>query len=178
MARYLLLQTRVCVLVTPRSESQHLGRALASFLESSRRRGMMVPSCKAARPGSTEGSCCLIIAKFPRAWDGKAEACCTIRVNYPGGETTSGSTAVATFLFLIPTLPHPQDSRNVRLKQASVQPGRAPAPSMMQLVLGGCSLPPEGPGRCSQTSAELCSDCTPRPGIRPASFPRGVNASP
>lgn len=30
--------------------------------------------------------CCLIIAKFPRAWDGKAEARCTIRVNHPGGE--------------------------------------------------------------------------------------------
>lgn len=104
--------------------------------------------------------------------------CCTIRVNYPGGETTSGSSAVATFLFLVPTLPRPQDSQNSRLKQACVQPGRAPAPSAMQLVLGGCSFPPEGPGRCSQTSAELCSDCTPHPGIRPPALLRGVNTSP
>lgn len=60
----------------------------------------MVTLCKASKTQSTKYFCCLIIAKFPRAWDGKAEACCAITVNYPGGEATSGSSAVATFSFL------------------------------------------------------------------------------
>lgn len=71
---------------------------------------MMVLSCTALEPQTPEYSW-WIIARFPQAWEGKAEACCTIKFNYPGAETTSGSSTIATLLLLIPTLLHPQDSR-------------------------------------------------------------------
>jgi len=96
----------------------------------------MVTFCRASKPRSTECFCCLVIAKFPRAWDGKAEACCTIRVNHPGGETTSGSSAIATFLFLIPTLPAPARRLNVRRERACSEPSRAPDAPVMQVVAG------------------------------------------
>lgn len=103
----------------------------------------MVPLCKALEPESPGYSCCLIIAQFPQAWDGKAEACCTIKVNYPGAETTSGSSTLATFLLLIPTLPHPQDSRKAEGEvQTSVELSWAPEPSIMLVVLGGRDFPP------------------------------------
>lgn len=103
----------------------------------------MVPLCKALEPQSPECSWCLIIAQFPQAWDGKAEACCTIKFNYPGAETTSGSSTIATFLLLFPTLLHPQDSIKADSDvQTSVELSWAPELSMMQIVVGGRDFPP------------------------------------
>lgn len=104
---------------------------------------MMVPLCKALEPQSPEYSWCFIIAQFPQAWDGKAEACCTIKVNYPGAETTSGTSTLATFLLLIPTLLHPQDSIKAEGEvQTSVELSWTPEPSIMPVVFGGRDFPP------------------------------------
>lgn len=103
----------------------------------------MVLLCKASKPQTPEYSWCWIIAQFPQAWEGKAEACCTIKVNYPGAETTSGSSTIATLLLLIPTLPHPQDSRKAEGEvQTSVELSWAPEPSITQMGLGGRDFPP------------------------------------
>lgn len=104
---------------------------------------MMILLCKALEQQTPEYSWCLVIAQFPQAWEGKAEACCTIKVNYPGAETTSGSSTIATFLLFIPTLLHPQD--NIKAEgevQTSVELSWAPEPSIKQMLLGGRDFPP------------------------------------
>lgn len=104
---------------------------------------MMILLCKALEPQTPEYSWCLIIAQFPQAWEGKAEAYCTIKVNYPGAETTSGSSTIATFLLIIPDLAHPQDSTKAEGEvQTIVELSCAPETSIMQVVLGGRDFPP------------------------------------
>lgn len=75
-----------------------------------RRRGCAYLRARLRSQGRTKGFGCLRIAEFPQAWDGKTEAGCTMRVNYPGGETTGGSSSSCNIPVLIPTLLHPQDS--------------------------------------------------------------------
>lgn len=60
--------------------------------------------------------------------------------NYPGAETTSN---IATFLLLVPTLLHPQDSREAEGEVlTSVELSWAPEPSGAQVLLGGRDFPP------------------------------------
>lgn len=115
----------------------------------------MVLVCKALEPQTPEYSW-WIIAQFPQAWEGKAEACCTIKVNYPGAETTSGSSTIATLLLLVPTLLHPQDSRKA---EGEVQTSEELSSRAVHNPGGagreGFPSHSNGLGGCSQTLLEL-----------------------
>lgn len=102
--------------------------------------------------------------KVPRAWDGKAEARCTIRVNYPG-ENSQRLPVVATFPFLVPTLRRPGAARGL----SPVFRG-SPGPRDAVLLRGEC-LPTPKDRRCSQTrwsfAVTFKARCSPLLPVRP-----------
>lgn len=97
----------------------------------------MVFLCKALEPQTPEHSWCLIIAQFPQAWEGKAEACCTIKVIIQE-QKLPAILQHSSCWFPPSCIPRTAERLKVRFKQVWSSAGL----QSQQVVLGGRDFPP------------------------------------